>query len=70
MSKKRNALKHIDDGDLELWRMDVKSKDKKNFQESALHGQVPLDNIEEVGLHFNGYPPKDCIHIIITVPGK
>ena len=70
MSKKRNAFKEIDADNLVLWRMDVKSKEKKNFQESGLHGQVPLDDVEEIGVHFNGNPPKEYIHIIIKVPCK
>ena len=70
MSKKRNAFKEIDADNLVLWRMDVKSKQKKNFQESRLHDQVPLDDVGEIGVHFNGNPLEQHIHIVIKPPGK
>ena len=70
ISENPHAFKEIDADELVLWRMDVKSQERKNFQESGLHDQVPLDDLEEIGVYFNGNPRKQHIHIIITVPGK
>ena len=66
ISEKPHTFKKIDADNLVLWRMDVKSK---NFQESRLHDQVALDDVEEIGVHFNGNSLKQHIHIIIKPPG-
>ena len=70
VSKKPHAFEEIDADELVLWRMDVKSQERKNFQESGLHDQVPLDDLKDIGVYFNGNPLKQHIHIIITVPDK
>ena len=67
--KKPNAFQKIDADDLVLWRIDVLSRQKKNFEESRLHDRQPLDDADDIGVHFNGDPPKQHIHIIIKVPG-
>ena len=64
-----STFKEINSRNLVLWRMDVESKQKKNFQESRLHNQDPLDDVDEIGVYFNGNPPKQHIHIIIKPPG-
>ena len=70
ISENPHSFQKIDARNLVLWRMDLTSQEKTNFQESRLHGQVPLDDLEEIGVYFNGNPRKQHIHIIITVPGK
>ena len=69
VSKSPHSFQEIDTRNLVLWRMDVESKQKKNFQESRLHNQDPLDDVDEIGVYFNGNPPKQHIHIIIKPPG-
>ena len=69
VARKPNRFHGIDADTLMLWKKYIVSREIRNFQESELHDQDQLDEVDEIGEYFKG-PPKKHIHVVVKVPGK
>ena len=55
---------------LSIWKKIIPEPEIGTFQESTLAKIDMLYDTHEFGVYFYDPPPKNHVHLIITVPGK
>src|SRR3954469_1423063 len=78
-AKKEHAFQGVDASDLDIWKVQLCGsppddqftalKNNVNADIQNTLGGVQVDEIDDVGEHFDD-PPKKYLHIIVVVPGN
>ena len=66
VAQKPNRCHGIDADTLMLWKKYIVSRERRNFQESELHDQDQLDEVDEIDGYFKEAPPQgELVYYII-----